>query len=210
MKFLHFFLFLFYTIIITACSTKYCGVDEEVFKTFSKNRQEEICKIYVQKNMELKKIIEKRRLIEEENRKKELELELKKVQCLYVKTQNQFDDSQIVKIEILNGKIKIGKRYYEIVPFSFSIARNEAKKVCLNFKSECFWIGYKDANIYINFVPDVYKKDFGKYVIENNLILSKNSIILTPNDWFRGEYKNIRFKNDKNHEVILKLFIVYD
>jgi hypothetical protein len=131
---------LFLLLLFTGCANRVCGIDREFFSTFSKTKQERICDEY----MKTQNIIQKRYLIEKENRKKELELELKKAQSLYS------NEANVLSLEV-SGEIFFKKRVFKIYSYSFNIAKEEIKRVCLN--SFCFWTAYENDRLYINIIP---------------------------------------------------------
>ena len=168
------------------CSTKQCGVDEKIFKTFSPQKQEEICKLYVQQEAERQKLYEKRRLIEEQNRKLELENENLKLKILYKKYDRYGDASDIIDIS-LRGTIASRSKRYAVYPVEFSIARGEAKEVCLAYRygARCFWIAYQGNSLLFNIDPDASKRWMKRYVIEDEVRTSRHTVVI-PVDTVRA------------------------
>ena len=202
------YLVLFLFILLTGCTTKICGIEEKVFHNFSLSQQESICKAYAKAAAKAKLLEQKRLLLAEENRKKELELELKKVQCLYEPRSNDpYASTQVLDIRIVSGEIIDGKRRYPIIPMEFELARKEVRKIC--FDRYCFWITYQGGELLVNVEPDWSKRDFGRYVgREGEYYLSKWTKRLLPNDWFRGEYRDVVFKRS-GVAYKLRLFLRY-
>ena len=195
-------------LIFTGCSTKICGINEKVFSTFTKQKQEEICKAYAQAVGKAELLKQKRLLLAEENRKKELELELKKVQCLYQPRPNDpYASTQILDIRIVSGEIVDGNRRYPIVPMEFELARKEVRKVC--FDRYCFWITYQGGMLIVNVDPAWEKERFERYVgNDGDFFKTKRTVYVVPRDWFRGEYRTIVFKKD-GAIYKLRLYIRY-
>ncbi len=202
------YLLLLTIVLFTGCSTKICGIDEKIFHNFSLSQQESICKAYAKAAGKARLLEQKRLLLAEENRKKKLELELKKVQCLYQpRPDDPYASTQVLDSRIVSGQILDGKRRYPIIPLEVEIARGEVRKIC--FDHYCFWITYQGGELLINVEPDWNKRDFGRYVgKEGEYYLTKRTKRLLPNDWFRGEYRDVAFQKDG---VVYKLrfFIRY-
>ncbi len=179
------------------CSSKQCGVDEEVFKHFSPQKQEEICTLYIKKEAEREKIYEKRRLIEEQNRKLELENENLKLKILYKKYERYGDVDDIVDLS-LRGSIEYRSRRYRIYPVEFSIARGEAKEVCLGYRhgSYCFWVAYRGNALLLNIEPDYEKRWMKRYLIEGDVQTSRHTVAI-PVDSVRTT--TINFEKDGRH-----------
>ena len=194
--------------VFTGCASKICGIDEKVFATFPKPKQEAICQEYAKAAGEAELLRQKRLLLQEQNRKRELELELKKVNCLYVpKPHDPYASTQVLDIQVVSGEVCEGKRCYSVIPLEFSIARGEVRKIC--FERFCFWMTYQGGELLVNVEPDWSKRHFGRYVgEEGDYYISKRTVRLRPHDWFRGEYRTIRFKSgSKNYR--LRFYIRY-
>ncbi len=184
-------------ILCIGCASKVCGVDEKVFATFPKPKQEAICQAYAKAAGEAELLRQKRLLLAEENRKKELELELKKVNCLHVlKPHDPYAATQILEIRVVSGEVCEGKRCYCVIPLEFSIARGEVRKIC--FDRYCFWITYQGGELLVNVEPDWSKRHTGRYVgKEGDYYIFKQTLRLHPGDWFQGEYRKIHFNKGK-------------
>ncbi len=186
------------------CSSKQCGVDEEIFKRFSPQKQEEICTFYIKKEAEREKLYEKRRLIEEQNRKLQLENENLKLRILYKKYQRYGDVDDIVDLS-LRGSIEDRSRRYDIYPVKFSIARGEAKEVCLAYPhgSHCFWVAYQGNALLFNIDPDYKKRWMKRYLIEGDVQTSRHTVAI-PIDSVRTT--TIDFEKDGRHfHLILRI-----
>ena len=172
--------------LFAGCSTKQCGVDEKIFKTFSPQKQEEICKLYVQGEAQREKLYEKRRLIEEQNRKLELQNENLKLKILYKKYDRFGDASDIIDVS-LRGSVGSHSKRYAAYPVEFSIARGEARKVCLAYRhgTRCFWIAYEGDSLLFNIDPDSSKRWMRRYVIEGDVQTSRHTVVI-PVDTVRA------------------------
>ena len=161
------------------CSSKQCGVYEEIFKRFSPQKQEEICTLYIKKEAEREKLYEKRRLIEEQNRKLKLQNENLKLRILYKKYQRYGDADDIVDLS-LRGSIEYRSRRYDIYPVEFSIARGEAKEVCLAYPhgSLCFWVAYQGNALLFNIDPDYKKRWMKRYLIQGDVRTSRHTVAI--------------------------------
>ena len=194
-------------LLFIGCSTKKCGIDEDIFKTLPPQKRAEICASYVKEQQRIEKLREERALIEAKNRQLALKLELKKVAALYQpQPQNPYNATKILDIVIINGFIKNQK--HPIIPQRFHIARGEAKKICLT-QNECIWITYQGAKLLINIEPTYDKRDYPAYVATNNFYKTSHTIALLPRDWFKGEKRVIRFKDDYGRWVEMEIFIRY-
>ncbi len=171
--------FILLVLLLGGCSSKQCGVDVEIFKHFSPQKQEEICELYMKKEAERQKLYEKRRIIEEQNRRLALENENLKLKILYKKYERYGSENDIVMIN-LQGSLKIGKREYPIYLYEFSIARGEAKKICLRYRygKACFWVAYYGDELYFNIIPDPNKRWMKRYLIEEDVRTSDESVII--------------------------------
>ena len=176
------------------CSSKQCGVDEEIFKRFSPQKQEEICTLYIKKEAEREKLYEKRRLIEEQNRKLKLQNENLKLRILYKKYQRYGDADDIVDLS-LRGSIEYRSRRYDIYPVEFSIARGEAKEVCLAYPhvSRCFWVAYQGNALLFNIDPNYKKRWMKRYLIQGDVQTSRHTVAI-PVDSVRAA--TIDFEKD--------------
>ncbi|WP_457564314.1 hypothetical protein [Caminibacter sp.] len=205
---MRYFYTLFIFLLFTGCASKVCGIDEKVFATFPKPKQEAICQTYAKAAGEAELLRQKRLLLEEENHKRELELELKKVNCLYTpKPNDPYAATQVLNIRVVSGQVCEGKHCYTIIPLEFSIARGEVRQVC--FDRFCFWMTYQGGELLINVEPDWDKRRFGRYVgREGDFYITKQSVRLRPHDWFRGEYRHLRFKKER-HSYKLRIYLRY-
>ena len=152
----------------------------EIFKHFSPQKQEEICELYMKKEAERQKLYEKRRLIEEQNRRLALENENLKLKILYKKYERYGTASDIILVS-LQGSLQIGpKRRYPVYLYEFSLARGEAKKICLRYRygKACFWVAYYGDELYFNIIPDPNKRWMKRYLIEEDVRTSDDSVIL--------------------------------
>lgn len=161
------------------CSSKQCGVDEEVFKRFSPQKQERICELYMKKEAERQRLYEKRRLIEEQNRRLALENENLKLKILYKKYERYGTVSDIILVS-LQGSLQRGKKGYPLYLYEFSIANGEAKKICFGYRygKACFWVAYYGNELYFNIIPDPKKRWMKRYVIEEDIRTSDESVIV--------------------------------
>ncbi len=166
-------------LLLGGCSSKQCGIDEEVFKRFSLQTQEQICKLYAKQQAEAKKLAQQRRLIEAKNRHLRLKNEHIKLKLLYKEYAAHGDSDSILSLA-LRGKIIVGKKSYEIYPLEFAIARGEAKKICVLYRHGrgCFWVAYKDDTIYFNIIPDPKKRWMKRYMIEEDIRTFDDSVII--------------------------------
>jgi hypothetical protein len=194
---------------LTGCASKVCGIDEKVFATFSKSKQETICQEYAKAAAKAELLRQKRLLLAEENRKKELELELKKVGCLYEpKPGDPYAATQVLEIRIVSGEVCSGRRCNSIIPLEFTLARGEVRKIC--FDRFCFWVTYQGGELLINVEPHWHKRDFGRYVgKKGDYFITKRTVRLHPGDWFVGEYRNVRFEKGRN-SYRLRFYIRYE
>jgi len=195
-------------LLFAGCSTKKCGIDEDAFKTLPPQKRAEICAAYVKEQQRIEKLRQERALIEAKNRELALKLELKKVATLYQpKPNDPYNTTKILDVVIINGFIKNKKN--PIVPQSFRIARGEAKKIYIN-KNEYIWITYQEATLLINIEPAYYKQNYPAYVSKNNFYKTRNTIELTPGDWFKGEKRVVRFKDNYGRWVQMEIFLRYE
>ncbi len=166
--------------LFTGCATKECGIDKEIFKNFSPQKQEEICTLYLKKESERQKLYEKRRLIEEQNKKLALENENLKLKMLYKKYERYGDVENILDISLRGDICRGSKKCYELYPVEFSIARGEAKKVCLSHRRGrgCFWMAYWEDSLFFNIKPNRQKRWMKRYLIEEPLRTDRHSVIL--------------------------------
>ena len=203
----HFYLLPLF-LLFTGCASKVCGIDEKVFATFEKSKQEAICQAYAKAAGEAELLRQKRLLLEEANRKRELELELKKVDCLYVQNpEDPYATTQVLEIRITAGEVCRNRGCFAIVPLEFTLARGEVRKIC--FDRYCFWMTYQGGELLINVKPDWRKRRFGRYVgKEGDFYVTKRTVHLRPHDWFRGEYRKVRFTRG-GESYSLRFFIRY-
>jgi hypothetical protein len=184
-------------LIFAGCSSKICGIDESVYNTFSEQKRLEICQAYAKAAAEAELLRQKRLLLQEQNRQKELELELKKVQCLYEpKPHDPYAKTQVLLVRIVSGEMIIGKRRYPIIPMEFTLARGEVRRVCL--AEACFWMTYQGGEVLVNVEPDWEKERFERYVADEDgeYYITKQTRRILPGDWFRGGYSVVSFKKD--------------
>ncbi|SMC08495.1 hypothetical protein [Nitratiruptor tergarcus] len=204
-KFFSIFLLLLLSLIGGGCSTKECGIDKEIFQTFSPTKQEAICEKYLQQRTLLRQLAEKRRLIEAKNRQKELEIEKLRLQILYKNLQTY--PANLLELEVY-GFIGRKKRTYRIYPRFVDIVRGEAKRVCL--KSEkiggCFWMAYIGNRILIH--PRIPRrcKLLGRCVLpesenlqgSNTLSIPLDELDFTPVSFMHnGKYYSLRIKRSR-------------
>ena len=181
-------------LLFAGCSAKYCGVDEEIFKGFSKDKQAKICQEYIQKEAQLEKIREQRALIEAQNRKKELALEELKLKERYKSMESTQMPYGFVDVTI-EGSIG-HKKLRKAAPVATTLVDGEAQKICLHssYTKGCFWIAYYQRRLFINPVlPYEKKSKFNRFVVDSGeLGTSKDTIIIPA---YKGQTKVVQFKN---------------
>ncbi len=98
---------------------------------------------------------------------------------LYKKYERYGDAEDILDIS-LRGDIRLGSRRYTLYPVEFSIARGEAKKVCLSYRRGrgCFWMAYWEDSLFFNIKPSRNKRWMKRYLIEGPLRTDRHSVIL--------------------------------
>jgi len=184
-------------LLFAGCGSKICGIDEKIYNSFPPEKRHQICQAYAKAAGEAELLRQKRLLLAEENRKKELELELKKVRCLYEpKPHDPYAKTQVLLVRIVSGEVVMGKRRYPIVPMEFTLARGEVRRICL--AEACFWMTYQGGEVLVNVEPDWEKERFGRYVADEDgdFFVTKRTRRILPGDWFRGGYSVVSFKKD--------------
>lgn len=166
--------------LVVGCSSKYCGIDKDVFLTFDKAKQEEICKEYIQKETELEKIREQRALIEAQNKKRALEVERLRLAALYKSLEANHTPYGFVDVTI-EGAMGT-KKLKRIAPVATTLADGEAQKVCLHsgYQEGCFWIAFMQRRVFINpILPYERTRTFSRFLISpSDISTSKDTIII--------------------------------
>ena len=167
-------------LLVVGCSSKYCGIDKDIFLSFDKAKQEEICKEYIQKEAELEKIRQQRALIEARNRKKELENEHLRLKALYKTLEASHTPYGFVDVTIEGAMGH--KKFSRIAPVATTLADGEAQKVCLHsgYQEGCFWIAYVQRRVFINpILPYEKTRRFSRFVIDpSDISTSKDTIVI--------------------------------
>ncbi len=181
-------------LLFAGCSAKYCGVDEEVFKSFDKEKQAKICQEYLQQEAKLEKIRQQRALIEAQNRKKELALEELKLKERYKSIESAQSPYGIVDVTI-EGSIG-HKKLRKAAPVATTLADGEAQKICLHssYTKGCFWIAYYQRRLFINpLLPYEKRRKFDRFIIDSGeLGTSKDTIIIPV---YKGQARVVQFKD---------------
>jgi len=177
-------------VLFAGCSAKICGVDEEVFKSFDRQKQAAICQEYVAYQKRIEEYNAKRALIEEQNRKKMLENENIKLKALYARADRCQGGSYVgmapAKILVaFRGAAGYSKKKLKpLYPKVIRIVDGEAKKVCLQTahsrysEDNCFWIAMQNGNLYIDIDPDPAKSWMERYVIAQDVRTNRDTIVL--------------------------------
>ncbi len=170
---------LFLLLFLSGCAAKRCGVDEEVFATFSKQKQERICEYYLHQKMEMAKLRERRKLLQAKNRQQQLRNEYLRLQAL----QKSAKCGRVATANFwLRGWVGYGKRgLAPLEPVRLRLAEKEALRLCMETKRgrrACFWVGLYNNHLYINFTPDYDKEEMGHYVLRNEPKTSSQTVVL--------------------------------
>ena len=198
-------------LIFTGCTPMQCGIEETAFNQLSKSSKEKICTEYSRKQQEIEKI-------REENRRKEIELEEKKVAALYSGTGYGYNRQtrRILNVSIINGVFKPYGKPERIMPMEFTLADTEVKKVCFHSSrgsKACIWVSYQGDRILWNVVPDYGKTNLPSYVdrdLGREHYFDKGVTQTYARNWFKGSYQRIHINGKyRGADMDFKAYIAY-